>query len=80
MGDKRNKQRMRTLKGGTIVFGYASAIDCMVRNLSDAGACLEVETPVGIPDDFTLLMKPAQTKRNCHVAWRSARKIGVEFT
>ena len=80
MGDKRSKQRLRTLKGGSIIYGLAAAIDCIIRNMSQTGACLEVNNTVGIPDDFTLLIKPEFVKRNCHVAWRSLQKIGVQFT
>ena len=67
------------LRGGSIEFGLAAAIDCVIRNMSETGAALEVETPVGIPNDFTLLMKPEFVKRNCRVAWRSAKRIAVLF-
>jgi hypothetical protein len=80
MSENRHDQRLRTFKGGSIIFGFAAAIDCVVRNLSATGACLEVESPVGIPDDFTLLMKSELIKRNCHVAWRSTHRIGIHFT
>ena len=79
MIEKRANPRVRTLKGGSIIFGTACTVDCVVRNLSETGACLEVASPVGIPDDFTLQIKPEPTKRNCHVAWRSANRIGVSF-
>ena len=67
------------MKGGSITFGLAAGIDCLIRNMSETGACLVVESPVGIPDDFTLLIKPEIIKRNCHIAWRTADKIGVRF-
>ena len=76
---ERQSQRLRTLKGGSIVFGHASGIDCVIRNMSQTGACLEIASPMGIPDDFILLIKPEIVKRNCRVAWRSAAKIGVSF-
>jgi PilZ domain-containing protein len=79
MGEKRATPRVRILKGGSIIFGTASTVDCVVRNLSEAGACLEVASPVGIPDDFNLQIKPETTKRDCHVVWRSANRIGVYF-
>ena len=47
-----------------------------MRNLFETGACLEVASPVGIPDDFVLQIKPEERKR-VHVAWRSANRIGV---
>jgi hypothetical protein len=70
---------LRTLKGGSILFGLAPAIDCIIRNMSETGAQLAVESPVGIPDEFTLLIKPQLKKRNCRVAWRKADRIGVRF-
>jgi len=79
MTENRGSPRVRTLKGGSIVLGVGSAVDCVVRNLSETGACLEVASPVGIPNDFTLQIKPEMTKRDCHAVWRSANRIGVYF-
>ena len=77
--NKRGAPRLRTLKGGSIQFGLDAAIDCVIKNMSETGAALEVESPLGIPNDFTLLIKPEFVKRNCRVAWRSAKRIGVLF-
>jgi PilZ domain len=62
-----------------ITFDQAAAIDCIIRNISAAGASLEVESPIGIPNDFVLVISKENLKRPCHVAWRSARRIGVRF-
>jgi len=51
----------------------------VIRNMSETGAQLIVESPIGIPDDFTLLIKPELIKRACRVAWRKADRIGVRF-
>jgi hypothetical protein len=77
--EKRRIPRLRTFKGGSIMFGVAVAIDCTIRNMSPAGASLEVESQVGIPAEFVLLVKPERVKKNCQVIWRSANRIGVEF-
>ena len=79
MTEKRRTPRQRTLKGGTITFGFAAGISCIIRNMSGAGATLEVESPVGIPAEFTLLIRPEITRRKCRVTWRSAKRIGVKF-
>jgi hypothetical protein len=79
MVEHRRSSRRRTIKGGTILFGTTSAIDCVIRNLSETGAALEVESQAGIPDSFTLLIKPERIKRDCQVAWRSGKRIGVRF-
>jgi hypothetical protein len=81
--DKQRQARYRVLKGAHITFkGHGAAIDCAVRNLSDRGACLKVESPIGIPDSFDLVLDPASVRtsvRNCRVTWRKATRIGVEF-
>lgn len=79
MPETRKTPRLRTFKGGSIIFGVAAAVDCIIRNMSETGAALEVDSPVGIPDEFTLLIKPEFVKRNCRVVWRSAKRIGVAF-
>ncbi len=79
MSERRKIARHRVLKAGTIAFNRAGGISCMVRNLSGAGACLEVENPIGIPDDFTLLIEIDHVQRPCHVSWRKDRRIGVTF-
>jgi len=79
MTENRRAPRLRTLKGGSIIFGVAPAVNCVIRNMSETGAQLIVESPIGIPDDFTLLIKPELIKRACRVAWRKADRIGVRF-
>jgi hypothetical protein len=77
--ERRRIARHRTLKAGTIAFNRAGSIDCRVRNLSPAGACLEVASQVGIPDDFVLVIEADHIKQPCHVIWRKVTRIGVEF-
>jgi len=71
--------RQRTLKAGTIEFS-GSTIDCVVRNISDGGAALEVASPVGIPAEFNLLISGNIAKRPCRVVWVKDKRIGVAFT
>ena len=56
MDEHRTSPRRRLLKSGKISFG-GGAIDCTVRNFSETGAALDVTSPVGIPDHFTLLIE-----------------------
>ena len=75
----RHASRLRTFKGGLIIFALAPPVNCLIRNLSETGAVLDVERPGDIPDEFSLLIKPEFVKRNCRVAWRSAKHIGIQF-
>jgi hypothetical protein len=43
--------RNRVLKAGTIEFD-GGAVNCMVRNMTELGAMLDVASSVGIPDDL----------------------------
>lgn len=79
MIERRRALRHRTFKGGSLIFSVAPPIYCVIRNMSETGAQLTLEGPVGTPDEFTLLIKPEMTKRACQVVWRKADKIGVQF-
>jgi hypothetical protein len=78
MDERRDKARHRVLKAGTIEFG-GGAIDCTVRNLSDTGAALDVSSPVGIPDHFSLFVQAGGIHLACTVIWRKEKRIGVRF-
>jgi hypothetical protein len=79
LDDHRKAQRHRTLKAGSISFNRAGGIDCLVRNLSAGGACLEVASQLGIPDDFVLVIEVDHLRQPCHVMWRSTTRLGVAF-
>jgi len=80
VAEQRNDQRHRTLKPGLIVFndGY-STIECMVRNLSEGGAQLKVESTIGIPDTFGLKLKDGGIAA-AKIAWKRGNTIGITFT
>jgi hypothetical protein len=78
MDEKRIASRHRVLKAATIAFG-GGGISCVVRNVSEAGAALDVASPLGIPDDFDLLIEADGSRRRCRVMWRTDRRIGVSF-
>jgi hypothetical protein len=77
--ERRRHLRHRTLKAGHIAFNRAGTIDCRIRNLSPIGACLEVTSQIGIPDEFLLLIDSNHIKQHCRVIWRNPKQLGVEF-
>jgi hypothetical protein len=77
--EARKTSRRRSLDPALIRFGDASA-SCVVRNLSEAGAALDIGTQVGIPDRFTLIVVSKRKIFSCTVVWREDRRIGVAFT
>jgi len=78
MTDRRAKQRQRVLKPAKIKLSRGGIIDCMIRDISEHGACLRVASALGIPE-FVELIFDDKTLKRCRVAWRKETQIGVEF-
>jgi len=76
--DQRSAARHRILRAATIEFG-GSAIPCMVRNMSDAGAMLDLATTDEIPELFVLAVMADGNRMLCRLVWRKAKRIGVAF-
>ena len=78
--ERRRQQRARILKSARILLNqHHSVISCTVRNLSPAGACLNVPSAVGIPDRFDVIFDTDNTTRPCRMVWHKERQLGVEF-
>ena len=80
MIEQRKSPRLRTYKVARIAFQRGRASNhCLVRDLSDTGACLAIENPIGIPDSFNLVFDSGERSRMCEVVWRNKKQVGVEF-
>jgi hypothetical protein len=54
--------------------------ECVVMDETHKGARLAVADPGGIPDNFYIYLTLESTsRRDCRVAWRSDKQVGVEF-
>lgn len=77
--DRRIAPRRRTIKGGKIIINGTSVYDCMVRNLSDTGARLKLESTIGIPTEFEFKIVNEDIHVVALVKWRNDREMGVSF-
>jgi len=78
MTERRTGGRVRQLKAASIVFnGATSVFSCTLRNISQAGACLMVPSPLTVPAAFEL--RADGKRRPCTVAWRLPDRIGVRY-
>ena len=78
--ERRRVQRTRVLKGAKIIFSrHALTVDCLVRNLTNLGACLRLSDTVGIPAHFELTFDDGRSARACRVIWRHTDSVGVIF-
>ena len=76
--EKRDHRRQRILQAGTIAFN-GSGIGCVIRNISATGAALEVESQIGIPGSFRLVIAAEHFNKSCRVLWRREKRLGVAF-
>ena len=76
--DNRRASRRRALKGASAVLPGGGVIDCVVKDLSDTGARLQVVNALSVPERFELLI-PGATSVPVTVVWRKGRMIGVRF-
>jgi PilZ domain len=79
MIERRRYHRVPTHKAAKIVFNYNSVIDCTIRDLSDAGARLELPAAAAIPQTFDLITDDPDGAHLCQVIWRSQDNVGVSF-
>ena len=79
--DNRYVPRRRVFKGGKIIFADGTmVVDCVIRNISVAGARLNVPTTIVLPHEFTLLDVQTERRHIAKVAWRRGDQMGVEFS
>lgn len=78
--DRRSVKRRRVLKGGIVAFNNRHcAVPCSVRDISNAGARIRVESTFNVPDRFELIIEIDGLGADCKVAWRKGNDIGVRF-
>ncbi len=78
--DPRSAPRRKQLKSGIIAFHERhSTLPCIVREISDSGARLEVDQ-AHVPDTFELIIELDGLEADCAVMWRRGQRLGVRFT
>jgi hypothetical protein len=75
--DRRAAPRKRILRGGLTGWQNGDSSECIVHNLSDTGAHLQIKGPV--PKTFDLVIDGDGVSRSCCVVWRNANRVGVKF-
>jgi len=78
--EKRIAPRRNARIAAAIVFGGGkSRKACIIRNVSDGGAKLELFGPVApVPNTFSLTV-PDHHPQACRVIWRTMREMGIQF-
>jgi hypothetical protein len=78
--ERRTSARQRTVLRGTVYYDKRSvAADCLVRDLSDGGARLELSENVIIPDTVELYIPKKEETFHAQVRWRNLKEVGVAY-
>ena len=78
--DLRRSVRVRTFFGGRIVFHDGAYIyDCIVRDLSESGARVEIPEARMIPRRFYFLVSKEEVAYDCELVWRTRMMAGIRF-
>jgi hypothetical protein len=78
--EKRKHKRRALRYPAWIAFENNKLHNCMVLDISEGGAKLDVMDSATIPDHFALLFsQQGSPKRACRVVWRTSLQIGVCF-
>jgi hypothetical protein len=80
MQERRRSTRSRVLKSAKLVFGTSSVIDCVVRNLTNVGARIQIPSATDLPQRLNMTFDGGRSLRPCRIVWRTLNETGVEFS
>jgi len=76
--EKRKHQRTEVNEPAYVSAG-GSVMRCVVRNISEEGAAIDVDNPAFVPAQFRLVMASNSATYDCRVIWIQQKRIGVAF-
>lgn len=81
MVERRSELRMQASEQVTILFNDGTGTaDGVLRDVSLAGARVELANSAEIPDTLELVIKKDGIRHPAKVVWRTFDEIGIEFT
>lgn len=82
MRSEKRKNRRRAVRLGAAIQSPDGTVlgACLMVDVSGTGARLIVKSTEGIPDQFRLVLsRDGLLRRQCRVAWRTKKTMGVHF-
>jgi len=78
--ERRSTPRSRVFFGGEILIdSELLPVECHVKNVSDGGARLFVQSGDLLPDQFDLIIRKTNERRRAVVTWNNGRQLGVAY-
>ncbi len=79
MHERRRFPRTKVFKSAKVARNGRSTVSCIVRDLSDRGACLQLTSTADLPAEFDLSFDTGNKSRKCRVVWQTPTNVGVSF-
>ena len=79
MQERRKRPRLRVLKSAKLVLRKSSVFDSVVRDLTNAGAGIEIPNAIDLPEVLGITFDRGRSIRRCRLVWRTYSRTGVEF-
>ena len=80
MQDRRHSVRDKVLLGGVAkIDERGSTVNCVVRNFSKEGACVEFDNRAKLPEQVNLTIARKGRSYLSRMIWRQANKVGLAF-
>jgi hypothetical protein len=78
--ERRSAPRSRVFFGGEILIDSdLRPVECHVKNVSNGGANVVVQSGELLPDQFDLIIRKTNQKHRAVVTWSSGRQFGVAY-
>jgi hypothetical protein len=78
--NRRQSQRDKVLYGGVAEINErGSTMDCVVRNISEGGACVEFDQAAKLPEEMNLTIPRKGRSFLAKMIWRQANRVGLAF-
>ena len=79
MRERRKRPRLRVIKGAKLVVEKSSVFDCVVRDLTNDGAQIEIPNAIALPEKLGVTLDGGRVSRVCRIVWRKLTGAGLEF-
>jgi len=80
MGERRRSVRQKSFLRGCVYFNKRrNALDCLIRDISSAGARIIFSDTVSVPDVVDLYIPQKEETMRARVQWRHGDEIGLAF-
>lgn len=80
MQDRRQGGREKVYLGGVAEINErSSTMDCVVRNMSERGACVEIDETAELPEKMNLSIPHKGRSFLADMIWRHANRVGLAF-